>query len=181
MPFLRRCRYALVLTIAVIMAAGLAIALASASPHELVPFETLNYLFHPLSAAALFGVSLLLAPTVAGRFPLRRGIGRAQNLEVESQSESVLSVQDGRVLTVFDRSARTVRQSGRLVTGFGAIQQVLVHEQSRSFPIAWAVSLQLAGPSRVLVGTSTDSAAASIVAARIANITGATVAANVGA
>jgi hypothetical protein len=98
---------------------------------------------------------------------------QTESLEVESESASTLTLRQGRVLTRFDRLSRAVTQRGRVVATFGSTQSVRVREHpTADGPIVWSVTLQLAGTRMVEVGRAADQAAASLVAVRIATITG---------
>ena len=123
------------------------------------------------------------SPSILDRL---RSIWRSLTLDdalgFDDSSPDRLVVQHRELKFVFDKRRREVTRGNRLLTRFDAIRWVDLHTVSgRNGPMYWRVRLNIGFLRHVRIGTSTDDASASLVAASIATAVGVAVKASEGA
>lgn len=106
-----------------------------------------------------------MSSVIANLLPLFR----QDYLEVEASTAAALTLRRGRARIVFDRLSRVVTRNGKLLSAFGAIQQVRILQEQQ----VWALLLGLSGSRAIPIGRLADSHSASTVAGKIVSITGA--------
>ncbi len=100
-----------------------------------------------------------------------------ESIKIEADSSSVFSVRHMGYLTVFDAVSKKVRRPGKTNIPFSAIGKVRIRKISDGEGgVYWAVLIRLTHDRKIQIGRSSEDMEASIVAAKIAGITGAKVA-----
>ncbi len=104
---------------------------------------------------------------------VERAFDTSESIEMIEQGEHRLVIRSNGAQLVADRRRRAFTRSERVVARFDDIESIDVkHRSNDDGPSTWTVSLHMSWFSRVHVGSTSDDAEASIVAARIATITG---------
>ena len=95
-------------------------------------------------------------------------------ITIVRDSPSRLELKCGWTTTSFDARTRRVMRGKRVLCGFSAVRQVRLMQcrGDEDNPTVWSVSLDTGGWSALRIGRDADSMQASVVAARIATITG---------
>ena len=98
---------------------------------------------------------------------------RGPTFDIEEQSRRCLRLRYGRTRMVFDQDFLMVMRDGSAVAAFASISSVEIsRSRSSDRPERWVVRLILHEGRTVFVGSVLEDVQASIVAARIATITG---------
>ena len=94
-------------------------------------------------------------------------------IEVSEESSARITLAALGIQTTVDRAADVVVQGGRKVATSASIKDIhLFQPRGQEGPPNWFISLRLQGGRRVELGSVTDSTDASIIAAKLATVTG---------
>jgi hypothetical protein len=101
-------------------------------------------------------------------------VSPSYSIEILAKDDLRLVLQHDGCQIVADKRDRTVRSGARVRASFDSIRSIDIRHCSgdEEGPEFWEISLRLGGSSRVLIGRSSDGTEASIVAARLATVTG---------
>lgn len=101
-------------------------------------------------------------------------VSPSYSITILAKDDLRLVLQHGGREIVADGRARMVRSGTRVLASFDAIASIDIRHCSANEdgPEFWEISLRLGGMARTLIGRSSDGTEASIVAARLATVTG---------
>ena len=101
-------------------------------------------------------------------------VSPSYSIAILANDDLRLVLQHGGHEIVADRRDRTVRSGTRVLASFDAIESIDIRHcgSDEDGPEFWEISLRRRGNVRTLIGRSSDGTEASIVAARLATVTG---------
>jgi hypothetical protein len=96
-----------------------------------------------------------------------------RTIEIDQESREHLILRYGARTTVFVRPEAKFKQNSKLVGRFAEIEDVELRKSANEEPpVNWTISVRLSGKRCIEIGQVTDETDASIIAARVAAVTG---------